>query len=224
MNSLIVKMAGIAALALAAPLQAQDAPAAGAAAPAALDPEALATAEQVVEVIWPEGAYAEMMRQMMGDGMDQMMGGMFGMSIPSDEEGGEDTTLAEAMEAEDPHYAERMRISNRVMGEFMGEVLGELEPGIRAALARAFARRHSAEHLGAFLAFLNTEAGQAIGPDFLTVYQDPEIMTAMVGDMMPAMFARMDELDERMEEAMAHLPPPPEPDFDDGEDEGEGEY
>jgi hypothetical protein len=218
-----------AAALLAAPVLAQapaappapDAPAAPAPVPAEIDPQRLALGRAAARALLPEGSYARMMQSMMPGMADTLMGQMFetkmGNMMPEgsapdreiERELG-DKTLRQVIAEGDPHFEERMRITNRVTMEAMVPIIARLEPDIREGLARAYARRFTAEQLGAMNAFFATPAGGAFAAESLAIWVDPEIM-ALMGGLAPELMKEMPAIVEKIHAATAHLPPPPEP-------------
>lgn len=207
-------------------------------APVAPTPDAarLAAAERVALKMLPPGAYANVMREMMGPMMDGMMAAMLDMDMGEmagamadgmGELGREEAkaeaekmsgqTMRQQLEKEDPHFAERMRIMGRVMGEGMGPVAAVIEPAMRRGLVQAYARRYTAAELAELERFYATPLGARVATDTLMIWMDPEVMKASMAAM-PEMMKVMPDLMKKLEAATAHLPPPPK-----REDEGEVE-
>lgn len=213
----------IAAALAAAPASAQVAPPAAASPAPALpvEPQRLAAATAVVEYLWPNGTYERVMRGSMDQMANQMMASMFDMRLgdiaPGLDENGEKLsdaesamTLRQAMAGVDPHFEERMKITNRVMMEEMIPIVGRIEPSIRAGLSRAYARKFSVEQLGDMRRFFATPAGGAFAGESMLLWMDPEIMTAL-GAVMPEMMKEMPRIAEKLAAATAHLPMPVPP-------------
>lgn len=211
-----------AALLAAAPATAQEAPSAPPAAAAApvteIDPARLALARTAVEHIFPAGTYERMMKSNMDSMMGSMMDSMFDMPMGDllpeggkadgkTEAGGK--TMRELMAAEDPHFEERLTITNRVMMAEMVPIMNRLEPDVREGLARAYARRFDAAQLGEINRFFATPAGHAFASESLMLWTDPEIM-AMMSKFAPELIKEMPALMEKVAAATAHLPPPPD--------------
>jgi hypothetical protein len=209
----------LAAAIAAAPASAQVGAAAPAAAAAAepLDARRLAAATATVEHIWPIGTYERMMRGTMQQMTQQVASSMFDMKIGeiagAAGDGGKlkpeeaEMTLREAAMKADPHFEERMTITNRVMMEEMVPIMARLEPGIRAGLARAYARKFSAEQLADLNRFFATPAGDAYARESLMLWVDPEVVAAISG-FGPEMMREMPGIMAKVTAATAHLPPP----------------
>jgi hypothetical protein len=208
-----------AAIAAATPAAAQVGPPAApsAAVAEAVDPQRLAAATAVVEYLWPLGTFERIVR----GPMDQMMSSMFDMRLsdiaPGLEEDGKksrpaeaDMSLREMMAKGDPHFDERMKITNRVMMEEMVPMMGRMEPAVRTGLSRAYARKFTVEQLEEMRRFFATPAGGAFARESMLLSIDPEIMTAMAG-FIPEMMKEMPRIGEKLQQATAHLPQPPEP-------------
>ena len=210
--------------AAAAPVAAQDQgpaadppPAAAPAAPA-IDPQRLALAESVALHIFPEGTYQRMMTVSMDSIMDTMLDSMLDMQMGDmlPEGSAEDRemeaeagrkTMRELMAAEDPHFEERFRITNKVIAAEMAPIVTRLEPEMRSGLARAYARKFTAEQLTELNRFFATPVGHAYAAESMMLWVDPEITTLM-GKMMPELVTEMPAIMEKVQAATAHLPMP----------------
>jgi hypothetical protein len=197
------------------------APAAALAAAEPVDPARLAAARTTVDHIWPIGTYERMMKGSMDKIMDNVMASMFDMRVGDLDAGRApdgkklkpaeaNMTLREAMAKADPHFQERMRISNRVMMAEMLPVMNRLEPDIRAGLARAYARKFSVEQLGEMNRFFASPVGAAYARESMTMWMDPEIAAAVAG-FAPELVKEMPRIMAKVQAATAHLPPPPAP-------------
>jgi hypothetical protein len=194
------------ALIAAAPAPAQ-APSRMAVEAGTVDPARQAAAEKVVGALVPQGIYLRIMRDQFPKMMDVMMGQMGSMTgAELGRTGGEalDTTARNA----DPHFAERMRIMTKVMGEEMGVVMDRIEPRVRAGLSRAFARKYTAAQLSDMNAFFGTPSGKAFASGYLLQFTDPELMREMA-TVAPEMIQAMPAVMKKVEAATAHLPMPP---------------
>ncbi len=117
-------------------------------------------------------------------------------------------TFAELTAERDPHFQERMRITNEIAGEVVGETMSAAEPELRSVFARYFARRFTLPELDEMVAFFSTATGRKYADVALTMTQDPafvELMTAMV----PRFMQMGAGVEERIRAATAHLPPAP---------------
>lgn len=204
----------------AAPVYA-EAPAAKPAGPAQVDAERLNLARTAVNYVWPLGTYQRMMSGSMDQMMDSMMAGMFGMKVgdmvpPSDKPMTEEekkiaqTTMREAILRKDPHFEERMRITNKVMMGEMGAFFDKVEPAIRDGLANAYAKKFDAKQLTDLNTFFQTPTGKVYASESIMLFVDPEMMKAMMGAM-PELMKSMPAIMEKVRKATAHLPEPPKP-------------
>ena len=203
-------------LGAAAPVHAQPAPAAPA---SDIDPQRLTLAKSTVDGIWPNGTYSKMINQMMSGTMEQMMGSFMdmseadmaktlgveakaaGKSPPSKE------TIREKIRKEDPYFEERMRLTNKVMGEEMGRIGAIMEPKMREGLTKAVAKRFSVAQLGDINRFLATDSGRAFGIEMMLLWVDPDVFKSMMSSV-PELMKEMPAVMKRVEAATAHLPKP----------------
>lgn len=200
--------------------------AAQAPAPAAqeqLDPERLALATTVAGKLLPEGSYARMMSGSVDQMMDGVVTAMLDLEIGTiaemftEEERKEvdpellQMSMREVMEEADPHFTERMTITNRTIWAEMIPLMSHMEPQIREALAVALARRFDAAALADIDRFFATTTGSAFAAESLTMWMDPE-MTQAAMSFMPEMMKQMPSIMAKVEAATAHLPPEPDPD------------
>ena len=227
MKSLIVAAALLSVPALAQgqpPVPAPAAPPATQAAPAEIDPQRLALARITAAAMFPDGSYERMMSGsmdslmdgMMGTVMDMELGDMLPKSSGADREMQEEIegkTLRELAAQEDPHFEERMRITNRVLMTEMIPIMTRLEPAMREGLARSYARKFSDQQLIEMNRFFATPTGRAFAAESLLVWMDPDTMKSLSG-LAPALVAEMPAIMEKLAAATAHLPPPPKPDPD----------
>lgn len=211
------------ALALAAAGPAMAAPPVPAAPPTkpAVDPQRLALAKQAVAAIMPPGTMQRIMKDSMSNMEEMMLKSMFDMrgadlGVTGD---GKDKTLREAMAEKDPHFEERMRITNRVMTEEMGAIFSKMEPRMAEGMARSYARRFSLAELTEINRFFASAAGASFARQSFELMTDPEMMTEMMA-FMPEMMKEMPAIGEKLKKATVHLPPPPK-DEDEGEEEEE---
>ena len=204
-----------------------QAPAAKPAAPAQVDPARLALARTAVNYVWPLGTYQRMMSGSMDQMMDSMMAGMFDMKVgdmvPSSDKAMTEeekkiaqTTMREAILKKDPHFEERMRITNKVMMGEMGAFFDKVEPAIREGLANAYAKKFDTKQLTDLNAFFQTPTGKVYASESIMLFVDPEMMKAMMGAM-PELMKSMPAIMEKVKKATGHLPEPPKPADKDGD-------
>jgi hypothetical protein len=204
-----------AALATAAPAFAQaEAPAPAPAASTEIDPARLALARTSVDAVWPLGTYARMMRGTMDAMTDKVMESMFDMKVddlvPGEDPKHSGLTMRDAMMKEDPHFVERMRITNHVMLDEMIPLMSRFEPAIREGLSRAYARKFTAEQLADLNRFFATPTGRFYASESMLTMADPEIMAQMTR-LAPEIMREMPRIMEKVKAATAHLPPPRKP-------------
>lgn len=213
----MIKSIALALLAsVAAPAAAQAAPSAQAE-QSAIDPQRLALARTTVDSVWPLGTYQRMMDGMMDQMMGGVMDGIFDMKVsevvPEGKMSEEDKakaemTLRDAIAAKDPHFEERMRITNEVMMSEMGAIFSKVEPAVREGLTNAFAKRFDTAQLTDLNRFFATPTGKYYAQQSMLLFMDPELMKAMMGSM-PELMQAMPAIMEKVKAATAHLPEPP---------------
>lgn len=217
MKRLFVTFAGPLALALSAPVAAQNLDsAADNAEMTAVDPARLAAAQTTVDHLFPLGTYERMMKGTMDQIMDSIMGQMFERPVAEtlkgygieDEELDElgDTSFNELMKERDPHFDERMKISTRVMMDEMVKLMTAMEPEIRTALTKIYARKFTVGQLAEMNSFFATDTGSIFARDYMMVFVDPEMMQSMMS-MVPEMMQAMPDIMKKVEDATRHLPP-----------------
>jgi hypothetical protein len=214
-GSLLAAAAALAAIPAAAQPTGQPTPA-----PAAeVDPQRLSLARTTAGRLFPDGTYQRLMQSSLDTMTEQMVGAMLDMKIedviPAGTEGQDPAksgkTLREAASEADPHFMERMRITNKVIFEEIIPIFSRMEPDVREALARAYARRYDVSQLTEMNRFFATPAGSAWAADSMLIWMDPEIMGLMTRAA-PEMMTQMPAIMEKVQAATAHLPPPPKPD------------
>lgn len=215
-------LAGL-ALCWAAPALAQAPMPERAAAPAeqAVDPIRLAAAKRMVDAMLPPGAFRRVMSGYLG-GMDSLFDMDMG-SLGTEGEGA-GTSLGEAASEGDPHFRERMRISNEITIQAMGDLMAEWEPELRNLFARHYAARFTVPQLDEMTTFFSTPTGRQYVEVSMAMAGDPAFMQNMMTSLMPRMMAAFPRIEARIRAATAHLPPAPgtaEPDPDPDEDAGE---
>ncbi len=192
-------------------------------APAALDaapvdPARLAAARPVIDRIWPLGTYARIMHGMMEQMMQSTVASMYDMRVedlagmggasgknPAALKG---KTMGEVLQAEDPAYKQRMKITMDVMMGEMTRLMTEIEPDVREALAHAYARRFTVEQLGDLDRFFATPTGAIYAGESMTVMMGPD-MARVMQSFMPRMIKEMPAIMAKLAEATKGLPPLP---------------
>lgn len=207
--ALLASVAGMAAPAVAQTTPVAEAP----------DTARLETARRVMGRLWPDGLYRRMMSGTMQQIVDSTMASMG--QIPVEEMAKaagrkEDLgdikgkSMAELMEAADPAYRERTRITIDVMMGEMIPLMEKAEPGIRESLAQTYARRFTAAQLADLDRFLATPSGSAFADQFFLAYTDPEVVQQMQS-FTPELMKAMPAILTKVQAATAHLPPPRKP-------------
>lgn len=172
-------------------------------------PERLALSRVTVQGLFPDGTYGRLMDGMLGSIADRVLD----MSEADFDTKGKDgkppstVTLREAALKDDPHFEERMRVMEKVIGEEMAKIATIVEPKLREGLARSMARRFDARQLTDINAFLATDSGRAFGVQSMAMWVDSDVMRAMVVSF-PEIITAMPAAMGRIEAATAHLPKP----------------
>ncbi len=199
----------------AAPVQAAP-PAVAPSGQASIDPQRLAISRKLALSIVAPGTMERVMRMSMGDMQTRMFASMFDMKASDVGATGEDKdkTLRESIAEKDPHFEERFRISQKVMGEEMAPIMGRMEPKLREGMAKAYARRFTLTELTEIEHFFGTSAGSSFARQSYEMMMDPEIMMEMAS-MMPDLMKEMPTIMAKVKKATAHLPlPSPEKEAD----------
>ena len=172
----------------------------------------------VVDQIMPEGIYAQMMEQTMGQVLDPLMT-ILPQSMPPAEMAatlGVDEAELEVLPEEemaevgsliDPVFAERSSAGIDYMMDRIIELTLEFEPGMKAGLAKAYATRFSTAELEDIAEFFATPTGARYASESMLVFTDPQTM-AGVAEAMPAMMKAMPGIMEGMQHALEDFPPP----------------
>jgi len=172
-------------------------------------PARLVLSRTSVEGLLPDGTYARMMDGVMHGIIDRVMGmtaADFGMTDAKGKPA-DTRTLREKMAKDDPAFDERMRITERIIGEEFLKMTAIIEPRLREGLARSMARRFDEKQLADLNAFLATDSGRAYGRQSMAMWVDPDVMRSMIATF-PEMMKAMPEAMKRIETETAHLPKP----------------
>lgn len=177
---------------------------------APIDPERLTLAREVVLAFVPPGSMQKVLGAL-SESRTQMMAQMYHIS-PNDlgAKGAKDgdKTLGDIMRERDPHFQERMEITNRVMMEEMGKIMVGFEPELREVMARMYARRFTKAELTDLATFLRTPSGKSFASQMFSMMSDPEYQDAMKA-LAPKIIQAMPGIFAKIKKATAHLPPPP---------------
>ncbi|WP_066557274.1 DUF2059 domain-containing protein [Croceicoccus bisphenolivorans] len=187
---------------------------------AAQDSASAEAAETTVDYLFPEGTYERMMRgtmeqmtaQMMDSMMDMPLREMVGqMGLPEEDlakigKG----SMREMMDILDPHFDERMTLTNSVMMNGMVDVMTTMEPAMREGLAEAYVGKFTATELAEMNAFFATPTGTKYAENAMMIFMDPKMMAKMQ-ESMPKIMEAMPALIGKVRDATSHLPPPRKP-------------
>jgi hypothetical protein len=217
----IALIAGTGLLSLSAPVAAvaKDGTPAIKAGTAPVDPARLVIAQKAVVKLIPPGTYQKMMK----DVVDQMTNGMIGQMMGMDasvfakaggvEEGSEAAkaidgkSLGDLASEKDPYFKERMDITMKVMFDEMGKMMADMEPSLRTAMANIYARKYTVQQLRDIEAFFATPTGTEFAGNFMATFTDKEMMQVSMSAM-PKMMEAIPEIMKKVEAATAHLPKP----------------
>lgn len=179
-------------------------------------PEQLALGEQVAMSLLPPGSYRRIMGDTYNQIMDPLLAKMGGLPIEQiakisglsvDEINIPDgATIADISAILDPSYKERQKVTVEVVGGIMLEVFDDIEPALRTGLARAYARRFTTQEMTEMTAFFKTPTGSKFAAESMPIYASKEVLAASA-NMMPALFERMADAANQVEEKTADLPP-----------------
>ena len=172
-------------------------------------PQRLALSRITVRGIFPDGTYAQLMDGVMDSFVDRIMDlseADFGAKGKDGKPPSKETLRQQALK-DDPHFEERMRITERVFTEELGKMARTFEPKLREGLARSMARRFDERQLTDINGFLATDSGRAFGNQSMAMWVDPDVMRAMISAF-PEMIEAMPTAMKRLETETAHLPKP----------------
>jgi hypothetical protein len=172
-------------------------------------PARLALSRTAVKGLFPDGTYARMMGGMMQGAVDRVMGlTQADLGMTAEKGKPADTmTLKQKLAKDDPNFDERMRITERVLGEELAKVAALVEPAMREGLARSMARRFDEKQLSDINAFLATDSGRAFGSQSMAMWVDPDVFRSVMTSL-PEIMTAMPEAMKRVETETAHLPKP----------------
>lgn len=205
-------------------------PAAAVSPDAPIDAARLALATKSVDLAWPPGSYARLMREATTRLIDTMMGTLLDLNLAElaaampTKPGAEATSeqdkpdappaatanlsMRAMLKSVDPHFEERIRITNDTLMEAMMPLMTKVEPQVRQGMARAYARRFSNNQLQELNGFFATPTGRLYASEAMLLLIDPEIITPFLLSL-PQFVAEMPAIMKKAEAATAHLPPPP---------------
>jgi hypothetical protein len=179
----------------------------------AVSPEAAAGAQMAINII-PDGTYARIMTDMMGnidDMMEQVFGALGGVMGGEEQKGKSGAELKAQFEADmikrDPHFKERKDITFRVMGEEMGKLFTKIEPVMRDGLGKSLSKKYTLAELNEMNGFFATPTGAKLGRNFMGMFTDKDLLSSMFKTV-PDIIKEMPGIMQRVEKATAHLPKP----------------
>lgn len=184
----------------------------------------LLLARKAAAAIVAPGTMERVMKMSMGASQEAMMGAMLDTKASDVGATGKDKdqTLRQSISAKDPHWEERMKITNRVMGEEMGKLFAPMEPALREGMAKAYAKRFTVAELTDINRFFSSSAGASFARQSYEMMADPELLKEMM-TAMPAMMKAMPAMMAKVKAATAHLPEPPKAAEGDEQDEEDTE-
>ncbi len=175
----------------------------------------LPQAEAIITRLIPDGAMAEMSKQMFGSILGPLEGLMPSGAKPvlAQRLGVGPVELDRLSEAQaeelaslfDPAWQEREAITKGLVPEMLGEVMTLMEPGMRKAMSELYAIRFTSAELTDIGGFFATETGTKYARESFSMTSDPRIVATSM-EMMPALFGMLGDMEQRMEARMAGLP------------------
>ena len=176
------------------------------------DPARLPMAHSTALARLPPGILAKSVTGSMGGLFDRVMamreGDLPGMKPAVG--GASSLTLRQSLNAKDPHFDERARLTRAAMEAEFARFSAVIEPRMRDGIARVIARRFDQRQLTDINTFFATPTGKALGSQFLGMWFEPDLMRSTV-TAMPDMIRLVPGSLERIQAATAHLPKPPQP-------------
>lgn len=178
----------------------------------------LPAAKALIDVMMPEGFYADMMSDMMSSTMGPVLDMIAGagaaemvidsrlMVEPEVTAALSDAEKTELAALLDPAFGERGVVLQSMVNDIMLEAAVLIEPGFREGMAKAYAIRFDEPQLADIAAFFATPTGRLYAQENIKLMADPQVMSASM-QAMPAMMQQFGDMGARMEEAMAALPP-----------------
>lgn len=180
-----------------------------------IDPAQLALGQVTAARLLPQGAYGNVIDQVMGAILGPMLALAPGMEANEIAElTGVDFDAAAALTEDqrksveaivDPGRKTRTDGAVSIMRPLLIEVGTSLEPPIREGIARAYARRFTAAQLAEMNAFFATPTGSAYAAESFAMQYNPEVMAATM-QAMPVMMTKIMSGAADMEAKMNALP------------------
>lgn len=152
------------------------------------EPARLDLAKVTASKLLPDGAYAKIMDNMIGNMLTplfDMMPGLTDAQIVSTTGASEEAVAALTEEQKaavtqiiDPNHKERGKQIIDVMKPMISEAMAVIEPAMRTGLSRAYARKFTAPQLTTINGFFDTPTGSAFARESFALQADPEVMQA----------------------------------------------
>lgn len=183
------------------------------------EPARLELATVTASKLLPDGAYAKIMDDMMGNMLTPLFAAMPGLTdaqITEKTGASEDVVAAlteekkaAVIEIIDPAHKDRGAQIVNIMKPMISEAMAVIEPAMRTGLSRAYARKFSVAQLNTINGFFTTPTGGAFARESFALQADPEVLQATF-KAMPALFASFMGDEEKFKAKFDALPKPRE--------------
>ena len=155
-----------------------------------VDPAKLAAAERLMAAIWPDDLLIEAISAAMAEWTEPQEGNA----------------------GNDPHRAERLRLTQQATVSEFGRLIGEFAPEFRRLSARFYARRLSISELDEAARFYSSPAGRRMITGSLAMVGHANVLQGVTPPAPdPELVADFVRLAQRIATETAHLQPPPAP-------------
>lgn len=175
----------------------------------------LPAAQRIITLMIPQGAMGEIMGGLIDDIFQPMIAiapsastqtiadaiGVTPTELALDEE-----TSDELAGLFDTAYMERRDRQFAVLPEILREMMTAMEPGLRTVMTELYAIKFDERELADIERFFSTETGAKYARESFAMSSDPRIMSASM-EALPAMIGALGEMEARILEATADLPP-----------------
>lgn len=161
------------------------------------EPARLELAKVTASKLLPDGAYAKIMDDMMGNILTPLFNILPGLTDAQivTATGASEETVAALTEGKkaavtqiiDPSNKERGKQIIDVMKPMISEAMAVIEPAMRTGLSRAYARKFTAPQLTTINGFFTTPTGSAFARESFALQADPEVLQATF-KALPAIF------------------------------------
>lgn len=177
----------------------------------AVDPARFAAAARAVDALWPSELFRRPLNMLPAiEMLIAMRVGDFGLPIPPSAGINPNATLAELASGFDPHFRQRVPALARFGGEELARAASAMEPDWRRIVATAYAREFTVVELEEVSRFFGSPAGRRIVEQSLLAMEDPQLVRGTIL-MVPRVVIQIPTIQQRIDQASAHLPPVPEP-------------